>query len=75
MNYLSTSIFSIFIATILVQPAFAILDADSDLMSDIWESRYGFSTTGSATPEQSAAADPDGDGSSNLQESIAGPIP
>ena len=46
----------------------AIVDANTNGLSDVWEAVYG--VTGIA-PE----ADPDGDGQSNLQESIAGTDP
>jgi Bacterial TSP3 repeat len=55
-------------------PALAILDQNSDGMSDIWQSQYGFSLAGNI-PSQIPSADPDGDGATNLQESIAGTNP
>jgi hypothetical protein len=57
--------------------ATAIIDADSDGMSDLWEALYGFSTTdnGTLTTSQAPNSDPDGDGVTNLNESIAGTSP
>jgi Bacterial TSP3 repeat len=60
---------------VLAQPAFAILDADSDGMSDVWEQAHGFSTAGNANSNQAPAADPDGDRLSNQLESVAGTDP
>lgn len=47
---------------------FASVDIDLDGMSDIWEKRYGMETA-------AANADPDNDGKTNLEESIAGTNP
>ncbi|NJM38750.1 MAG: hypothetical protein HC845_13265, partial [Akkermansiaceae bacterium] len=69
------SLFLIFSIGILTQSALAIVDADSDGMSDIWEAAHGLSTTGSSLPGQSPSADPDADGFSNLLESVAGTDP
>ncbi len=57
--------------------ASAIIDADSDGMSDLWEALYGFSTSdnGTLTTSQAPNSDPDGDGVTNLNESIAGTSP
>ena len=46
-------------------------DADADLMPDAWEAFYGLNPTSAAD----AAADPDGDGLTNLQEFQAGRHP
>ena len=54
----------------MVSQTHAILDKDADGMSDVWESQYGFSTTSSTLPNQLPAADPDGDGVSNLLEPL-----
>lgn len=52
------------------------LSNDGDPLSDFWEVTYGFSVTNhSPNPEELATADPDGDGKSNLEESIAGTDP
>jgi hypothetical protein len=56
-------------------PAYGILDQDNDSMSDIWEAQWGFLIGLSAPANQVPAADPDGDGQTNLQESIAGTNP
>jgi hypothetical protein len=58
-------------------PAFALVDNDGDGMSDVWEDVHDFSTTdnGSAVPGQAPHADLDGDGYSNLKESIMGTDP
>jgi hypothetical protein len=46
-------------------------------MSDLWEALYGFSTSdnGTLTTSQAPNSDPDGDGVTNLNESIAGTSP
>lgn len=56
---------------------FAIVDSDTDGMSDVWEQMFGFSTTDDGTlfPDQAPGADPDHDGQSNLAESIAAADP
>lgn len=46
----------------------AALDANADQMSDVWQARFSAQTL-------SAAADTDGDGFSNLQESLLGTDP
>ncbi len=55
----------------------AIVDTDSDGMSDVWEQNHGFSTSddGALFPIQAPSADPDRDGLSNLAESIAATDP
>ncbi len=42
----------------------AIVDTDSDGMSDVWEQNHGFSTAddGALFPNQAPSADPDRDG-------------
>ena len=62
-------------ATILVTPSYALIDADSDGMSDVWEQQHGFATSGSQPSNQLPAADYDGDGWTNLEESQAGTDP
>jgi Bacterial TSP3 repeat len=61
----------------LAQPLSAIVDEDLDGMSDIWEIQNSFSPfdDGTVTPKQAPAADADGDGISNVLESIAGTNP
>ena len=59
----------------LALPAMGTIDKDADEMSDVWEGKYGFSITGSATSDEDPGADPDGDGWTNLQESMAGTDP
>ncbi|MCU0792051.1 MAG: DUF1800 family protein [Opitutaceae bacterium] len=49
-------------------PAFATLDSDNDQLSDVWRARYNATAL-------SATTDDDGDGYSNLQESILGTDP
>ncbi len=46
-------------------------------MSDLWEDLHGFSTSddGTLTPAQAPTADPDGDGMTNLSESISATNP
>lgn len=48
-------------------PARALIDLDGDGVNDLWAARHG----GNLPPD----ADPDGDGATNLQESIAGTDP
>ena len=61
----------------LTSLAHALVDGDFDGMSDLWETQHEFSPfdDGTITPSQAPAADPDGDGQSNLQESIAATNP
>ena len=61
----------------LIQPVSAIVDDDTDGMSDLWEALHGFSTSdnGTLVPGQAPNSDPDGDGINNLSESIAGTNP
>jgi Bacterial TSP3 repeat len=72
-NYLI--LFALSLMVYFVQPLYAILDVDSDGMSDVWEQQYGFSSTKNANSNQAPAADPNGDGFSNQLESIAGTDP
>jgi hypothetical protein len=64
---------SLFLAACFTLPATAQLDTNANGMSDVWERQFNqralFPTN--QTPE----ADPDGDGWTNLQESIAGTNP
>lgn len=59
-------ILSAIVATSFVCGAYAIIDADNDGMSDIWEAHYG---------QYNPLADPDGDSYSNLYESAFGTNP
>ena len=69
----------LFLILLMLAPfrASALVDDDSDGMSDLWEALHGFSITdnGTLVPAQSPSADPDGDGVNNLSESIAGTNP
>jgi hypothetical protein len=58
-------------------PASALIDEDADGMSDLWEGVHGFSISdnGTSVPSQAPNFDPDGDGMTNLSESIAGTNP
>lgn len=62
-------------AAIIVTTAHALIDADTDGMSDVWEEQHGFATSGTQPPHQLPTADPDGDGWTNLEESQAGTDP
>ncbi len=55
----------------------AIIDNDEDSMSDLWEQAHGFSIVPSSTPNplEAPGFDRDGDGFTNLEESIAGTDP
>jgi hypothetical protein len=68
-------IYSILFLGLLSQLTYAIADKDADGMSDVWELAHGFSTSGNANASQAPSADPDGDGATNLQESIAATDP
>jgi len=62
---------------IALAPANAIINQSGDGMSDVWKAKYGLSITddGTLDPSQAPGADPDGDGWTNLEESIAGTDP
>lgn len=62
-------------AALIVTTAHALIDADSDGMSDVWEEEHGFPTSGTQPAHQLPGADPDGDGWTNLEESQAGTDP
>ncbi|MCW1922551.1 hypothetical protein OKA05_08290 [Luteolibacter arcticus] len=62
-------------AAIIVTTAHALIDADSDGMSDVWEGEHGFAVSGTQPSHQLPTADPDGDGWTNLEESQAGTDP
>jgi hypothetical protein len=68
-------IYLILILGLLSQLTYANADKDGDGMSDVWELANGYSIAGNANPSQAPAADPDGDGATNLQESIAATNP
>jgi hypothetical protein len=57
----------------MAQPALALLDEDLDGLFDVWERQFGFSDYGGSAEHKDA--DPDGDGASNLAESLAGTDP
>jgi hypothetical protein len=50
------------------------LDSDSDGLPDEWEQRHGLRAD-SATGDDGASGDPDGDGSTNMEEFLAGTDP
>ena len=60
-------------------PVHAQLDFNSNGMSDVWERFYNRANPGAlfdpANPDHAPGADPDGDGWTNLQESVAGTDP
>lgn len=64
---------SLLLLATLTLPATAQLDSNSNGMSDVWERHFNQGAL--FTPAQTAAVDPDGDGWTNLQESIAGTNP
>jgi hypothetical protein len=69
----------VFSLTILVssENAMAIVDVDDDGMSDVWERLYGFPLVDDGTDPaiEKPAGDFDGDGVSNVMESVAGTNP
>lgn len=70
---------SLFLLATLTLPTLAQLDKNNTGMSDVWERHYNRDNPGQLfDPENTAHhpdADPDGDGWTNLQESIAGTDP
>ncbi|QTN33052.1 hypothetical protein HZ994_12240 [Akkermansiaceae bacterium] len=61
---------------LLISPAaHALIDTDTDGLSDLWETKYGFLIGPNPPADQAPAADPDLDGWTNLQESTAGTDP
>ena len=61
---------------ILSRSSLFALSNDGDSLSDVWEVTYGFSVASGQFPlNELEQADPDGDGKSNLEESIAGTDP
>lgn len=78
ISCLNTGFAAALAATMAVLPARALIGGgDDDGMSDVWEERYGFSSTDNGTlhPYQAPAADPDGDDRTNFQEAEAGTDP
>ena len=66
----------LFLSTLLTLPATAQLDTQGIGMSDIWQRHFNQSNLfDPANPDHHPAADPDGDGWTNLQESFAGTDP
>jgi Bacterial TSP3 repeat len=77
MKSLKTNLRLVCLFVALTQFLFGIVDNEPEGMSDLWEAQYGFSRfdDGTITPSQAPSADSDGDGVSNLLESIAGTNP
>ena len=77
MNDLKTWIGVAVVLIAAACPASAVFDKDGDGMSDIWEGKYYLSTSdnGSGDSDEGPDADPDGDGWTNFQESVAGTDP
>jgi hypothetical protein len=64
------------LVTIISCSGLFALSNDGDSLSDVWEVTYGFSIANGQFPsDELEQADPDGDGKSNLEESIAGTDP
>ncbi|WP_367872279.1 LamG-like jellyroll fold domain-containing protein [Luteolibacter sp. Populi] len=63
------------ISAFLIGVGHAMIDADHDGMSDIWEQQNGFAISGTQPANQLPGADPDQDGWTNLEESQAGTNP
>ena len=59
----------------LATPAHALIDTDTDGLGDIWENIHGFHIGPNPPANQAPTADPDGDGFTNLKESLAGTDP
>lgn len=70
---------SLLLTATLTLPAHAQLDTNANGMSDVWERQFNRDNPGelfdSANPAHHPEADPDGDGWTNHQESIAGTDP
>jgi hypothetical protein len=69
--------FLLLLALLLPIWGWAIIDEDSDGLSDLWEEQHGFSLedNGTTFPDQAPNADPDLDGLTNVQEWQAGTDP
>ncbi len=64
------------ISAILAPAAHALIDTNGNGLSDIWERNYNNNQLFAPTnPAHAPGADPDGDGWTNLQESVAGTNP
>lgn len=64
------------IIAVLITPAHAVIDTNSNGLSDLWEKAYNADTLFSPTnPDHNPEEDPDGDGWTNLVESTAGTNP
>lgn len=64
------------LALLVVASSAWAVSSDGDELSDVWEATYGFSVINGVFPVgELSTADPDGDGHTNLQESIAGTDP
>ena len=71
-----TTLYKLFFIIIISSSTLFALSNDGDSLSDVWEVTYGFSVaSGQFPPNELEHADPDGDGKSNLEESIAGTDP
>lgn len=68
-------LFPAFCTALLSTSAHALVDTDADGLGDIWENLHSFHVGSNPPADQAPASDLDGDGYSNLIESIVGTDP